>query len=105
MKRSRRLSQFKSVRVAHMRISAEQRFRFKRRTFHVPNLTHKLSSFIFTDKQIHRENESTRGTFLSSGWTQIAINLGTYNVRRLNFNSTDYWKLKKLNEIYLEVGV
>ena len=46
-----------------------------------------------------------RETFLSNGSTQIAIKFGTYNVLRLNFNSTDHGKLKKLNETYLEVGV
>ena len=67
MKRSRRLSQFESVRVAHMKISAKERFRFKRRTFHMPNLMHKLLSFIFTDKHIQRENESTVERFYHVG--------------------------------------
>ena len=34
------------VRVAHMGIMTVERLRFKRRTFHVPNLMHKLLELI-----------------------------------------------------------
>ena len=50
-----------------MRISTEERLGFNRRTFQVPNLMHKLLSFIFTDKHMQRENESAVERFYHVG--------------------------------------
>ena len=78
-----------------MKISTVERLRFKRRTFHVPNLMHKLLEFILKGELcmetiVHRENECrpTSSPMFSSlsestikrtsfGSTQIGIKFGT----------------------------